>query len=1270
MTPTGGAGAGGGGGNSSGSGSGGGAGARTGAGTGTGTGTGASSSSVPALDVRQVAASNSTLNAWVGRRQQPAWLTNGTPVQPSPRPPRPPRSSIPDPNPNPNPIPMPTPITTPTALAAATPAGETAPSAQPQFQPQPQPASASASASASAMSAASGCETRAQPRLLPPQPHSQSDLPPRSRPSEPQSRESQPSGPSPGPGAPVSSSTLGQPPHAHARAVFAPRRLSASLADPVLPSPAPSDEPSPCVSLPRDSPNIGNPGSVRSHSDSTITEARFVLDDHVNPPLISPQSRDPASPANCAQGASPREILQVQSPPVMASTGEMAYYPPPPPTSTDPDISDSSRRDASGSAPKRRRIENKSLALLNSVNVKPRLTTYLRAVGGDLGLEESVERPRFHLLLRACHEGDLFFVAFHHLFCSWTLNPASVHGLCQENVHNTSLIDNALGIMGTLLRPNSKLRMKLLQWFADFPTPLSVLQNDQHYAQTLRLVLDFLICVSKRWTVVNQEHLALAYPLLMTEMVNTFHLYSPILQSIVFRASRRTIGIPDMAIGTRFDEMFKHDQEKHLDTNEGTYSLRMAGDAYDRYNDEMAHKYQMMVAQFRSTAWRVPNNGGPTPSANPAARFPGAPSPTTGDFMAGRNDVAYGYAPAYPPVRPERVLSGNQNVNLPSPTYSPTPLMHPMAVAAQNPMFASQFAAVTPPYALPNSPTFGFGGGMASPHQTPHQSPFQSPNINQQEQNGPLHPYPSNGTHLQQQQQQQQPQHVFGQASWPQQQQFQFAHRRRSQPGAAPSPRHSPILPTPPQPGQASLNGQQAPQIYNSSGVPVPSTAIRDPTSFTPPQNMVHSSRAILPSTIRPRQPSSPRQPVHPNRLIPPPGARISQQHYPSSPYERRSVNSSLHQAHLRSPKRVLKTSSASTPERYYQAVKYFALGPIRLSPQPYLHELEFDLGDDVVQRLAPDERVAGEPLLVNRFSNGSMRIRLRCCCRPGSTVSSEPVPEDAWVTWPTAWPDHIFMSLNNQIVEIKRKQHHFKDLPVEISSFVRAGKNFLHVSVPVPNTHYKLYTIYLAIEVVETLSHSAVVQMVRASGSQPASETRELVRKRLAGSASNPADDDSDLEIPNDGISIDLADPFTATIFKVPVRGKACTHIECFDLENWLNTRLGKKTQCQCGNSPCVCPKEPSFVDRWRCPRCDGDARPYSLRIDEFLVEVRGRLEQNNQLRTKSITVSADGTWKANEPLCDDDSDDNSDDNSTRATSKSAPKPSVQRTVIELDDD
>lgn len=1053
--------------------------------------------------------------------------------------------------------------------------------------------------------------------------------------------------------------------------------------------------------LSHDSPGTRNPCPVGSSNDTPTTQAHFVVADHVSShPLSSPQSRDPASTADDGQSTARQGIVPVHPTPAVSSTVPMALNTPPTPTvpvASDPSVVPS---DASRSiAPKRRRLD--SLAFLDTLGVKRTIESFLRDVGGELRLEESLEQPRFALLSGACRDGDIFFIAFHQLFCSWTTSPASVHELCREEVHDTSLVDNALGIMGSVMKANSKIREVVLRWFANFPLRLSTLRVNQYYSQAINQVLDFLICVAKKWAIVNQDHVLRGYPLLMNELINTFHLYSPNLQSIVFRASRRSLGAPEHPIGTQMDKLFLADQEKHLNPYDGTYTVRRKGDAYEEYNNDMVQKYRALLARSKSATNSDSIHGSTVLPTSPLAQSPDAQSPSmVSDHLRLHAGMAHGSRPASISVNTGRT---GQSVHIPSPTYPPV-------LPNINTTFTPQFTPVTV-HAPSSSATVGMATSPHQPIYTTQQGqyvsshPFAQQAVQQrqyeQHLRQQLHMQQFEWQQAQQQQaqqqqaQQQQAQQQLAQQQIQQQQQFQLQlqqqfqqqqqqlqnlYRKRPQPGAVPSPHPSPIAAAYTLPSQlvAAVQPPLPYQDTNSHSAPAaPShhlAALANPQNLGQQHRLADSSlspraaHAVQPSSVRPRRfvQSQQEQVLTIDRLIPPPDVRINVQDYPHTPYDKRSIDSSLHQAHLRSPKRILGIPSTTTPpERYYQAVKDFALEPTPLPPQTYLNKLTFEVAGTIFQKLTVDEMIAGET--VNRFSDGSLRIRLRCCNQP---MAADTISDHVWVTLDTAWPDHVFVNLNDQVIETKRKQHYSKDIPIDITQFICLGVNTLSISTLAPGRQPKPARIsYVAVEIIETLSHTSILRMMRASGSTPASETRKLIQRRLAGSSLDSAGDDNDIEIPSEGISVDLADPFTATIFEVPVRGKACAHLECFDLETWLNTRLGKKSACVCRSSNCMCTKEPSFVDKWKCPLCNGDARPYSLRIDEFLLEVRNRLEQNNQLRTKSIMVLADGSWKANDSPDDDDSDIDSDDNGVRAASKATSKQSLPRNVIELDD-
>lgn len=277
-----------------------------------------------------------------------------------------------------------------------------------------------------------------------------------------------------------------------------------------------------------------------------------------------------------------------------------------------------------------------------------------------------------------------------------------------------------------------------------------------------------------------------------------------------------------------------------------------------------------------------------------------------------------------------------------------------------------------------------------------------------------------------------------------------------------------------------------------------------------------------------------------------------------------------------------------------------------------------------------------GELLPIENHFEGSLRYRLRCC---KSRKDKGDVAESNFVTMLSYWPGNIFINFNGSVISVRRKSHNGKDLPVELTHLIRVGVNDLKVVIPSVMESPETKRFVLGVEVIETASRETLLESIRKRG-VPAAITVGKIRSRLETTAG-----DDDFVVVQDGISVDLADPFSATMITVPVRGAQCEHIECFDLHNWLSSRPPlalPEEGCQ-HKAACRCPKhlEPSLPDKWLCPICSKDARPCNLVIDSFLYHVREQLVAEGKADSvKSILVQADGSWKAvTEAIASDDS-------------------------------
>ncbi|KAH7377113.1 hypothetical protein B0T11DRAFT_315244 [Plectosphaerella cucumerina] len=292
----------------------------------------------------------------------------------------------------------------------------------------------------------------------------------------------------------------------------------------------------------------------------------------------------------------------------------------------------------------------------------------------------------------------------------------------------------------------------------------------------------------------------------------------------------------------------------------------------------------------------------------------------------------------------------------------------------------------------------------------------------------------------------------------------------------------------------------------------------------------------------------------------------------------------SLHQIHARSPRRVpvpRPGTTAPTVGRYHQFIRAVLVGPSSIGSGSRNIVLNFDVSAEVLLRAA-----AG-------YFEGAVRYRFRMCAIPFSKANS--VSEDTWVTTPTNWPEHVFVTFNKTAAPIRRKAHHRVSQPIELTPLLQLGQNTLHLSI-LQKAKPKESNVYFA-----------------AHGTIAASVTPNLVAERVKS-----AEIGDELVIMDSTVSIDLNDPFTMRMFKVPTRtGKPLCH------------HRGRQMCEACRSFENLGP-EPTLPDGWKCPICSSEARPRSLRVDLFLCHVRDHLPAEGKAEAKSISVHPNGSWTA----------------------------------------
>ena len=240
--------------------------------------------------------------------------------------------------------------------------------------------------------------------------------------------------------------------------------------------------------------------------------------------------------------------------------------------------------------------------LLKLLQDPSEIKNIITALQRDVAPESSLEQARYGLVLDASQHDDLFFVALHQLFCTWTAVPKEARDICTEPnydmefKYDISLVESAFGTLGLLLKNNSMLREHHLRQLAAFPAPLIDLLGPlaTHrviYRDTMKRVLEFLVRLSWYWSTSTYEHCRDGYPLLMRDLLQLFELHSPVLQLTIFRASWRNIGVKDISIGAQMEAMFKLDQQAHRENPGAAMS--------EAYNNELILEYRKLVIEDR-----------------------------------------------------------------------------------------------------------------------------------------------------------------------------------------------------------------------------------------------------------------------------------------------------------------------------------------------------------------------------------------------------------------------------------------------------------------------------------------------------------------------------------------------------------------------------------------------------------------------------------------------------------------------------------------------
>ncbi|KAI4171997.1 MAG: hypothetical protein LQ343_003906 [Gyalolechia ehrenbergii] len=760
------------------------------------------------------------------------------------------------------------------------------------------------------------------------------------------------------------------------------------------------------------------------------------------------------------------------------------------------------------------------------------------------------ELARLSLLQKACAQHDHVYLLLHQIYCMYPRRLNYNHQLTGAGFQGQHF--KGLAMLNSLLLSNPQvLDNDAIDWFAVFPSPFeNQLRSFPIYREALEYIKIFLAKFAQHWRSFQDACTKRRSPPFTDEQFTVLGLGSPTLQTVVFRAMHRNvwIGAIDDPCFEEGERLFHENQHMLRQRSTPLSDAEKLADYQTLMNDYrriQVHHERHLQGNSSSDEAHV-SSMQPTPISPPPVNGQGRLHRTQ---QAGPMNTSFNHVgnPLGPNVNTQHTRHVSARITNRTPPVVPSPPFSSERGHSST-LRESPITSSASPAII--SPSIGSETSQAGELGNGGSYPMSLPRSNTSDQHQALI---------------RDPRSTIGPRS----------------PNGAYSDRNGVIHAKP-------LNG-------------LPSNAQAGTLATGP-----HTEQSTRFNRLR--QPQAPGSNVPPSAmygqlLLPVSGQNLLTVAHPNP------MLTALHQYRARSP--VLTARDGSNLEKngmkYFQHVREVRVLDDRLR-MGYRQHLEWNFGiKEADFRLLCGALEVQDGLFPRRaVEAGSESCRVRC-------IDASKLPgaicERDWVVARQIWPPNITVVLNDKPLDIRKKIHYGKDLPVDITPLIHQGTNTLSVSIiraqKENNTEYAI-----GVEWIRLLNQKAAKALTRVL---PYDKARQRILQRFRNS-------DPDIEVVDASITLDVTDPHTCRIWDVPMRSTTCLHDQCFDLDTFLQTRRGNRAG------------QPCDPDQFKCPICDADARPQSLIKDEFFVVLRGMLAKQNRLDAKAIIMKQDGSWQIKE--------------------------------------
>ncbi|XP_076140152.1 zinc finger MIZ domain-containing protein 2 isoform X2 [Alosa pseudoharengus] len=201
-----------------------------------------------------------------------------------------------------------------------------------------------------------------------------------------------------------------------------------------------------------------------------------------------------------------------------------------------------------------------------------------------------------------------------------------------------------------------------------------------------------------------------------------------------------------------------------------------------------------------------------------------------------------------------------------------------------------------------------------------------------------------------------------------------------------------------------------------------------------------------------------------------------------------------------------------------------------------------------------------------------------------------------------TNWPASVQVSVNATPLTIERGDNKTSHKPLYLKQVCQPGRNTIQITVTACCCSH-----LFVLQLVHRPSVRSVLQGLMKKRLLPAEHCVTKIKRNFSsGTIPGTPGLNGEDGVEQTGIKVSLKCPITFRRIQLPARGHDCRHIQCFDLESYL------QLNCERGT--------------WRCPVCNKTALLEGLEVDQYMLGILIYIQNSDY---EEITIDPVCGWK-----------------------------------------